>query len=386
MIENNLTRLPYKNKEIILIATAHVSKESAEQVKEVIAIETPDSVCIELDKQRYDSLDKKDDWQKTDVIKVIKEKKVFLLLVNMLLSAYQRKIASNVDTQVGKEMIEAIASAKAINAKLVLADRDIQTTFMRIWRKLGLKEKLKLLYMLIFSSIEDEKIDEAKIEELKGQDMLDAALKEVYQSLPTVAEVLIDERNQYLANKIKSAHGNKIVAVLGAAHVSGVIKEIDQEQDMKELVKIPNKTLATKIKGWIIPGLIIALIIYSFINSLQMGLSQISTWILYNSTFSAIACLILFAHPLTIITAFVVAPFTSLNPLLAAGWFAGIVEAMIRKPTVADMQNVYQDITSIKGILKNRFIKILTIVILTNLFSTIATIISGYNIIERLIS
>ncbi|MDD3924821.1 MAG: TraB domain-containing protein, partial [Erysipelotrichaceae bacterium] len=259
MIENNLTRLPYKNKEIILIATAHVSKESAEQVKEVIAIETPDSVCIELDKQRYDSLDKKDDWQKTDVIKVIKEKKVFLLLVNMLLSAYQRKIASNVDTQVGKEMIEAIASAKAINAKLVLADRDIQTTFMRIWRKLGLKEKLKLLYMLIFSSIEDEKIDEAKIEELKGQDMLDAALKEVYQSLPTVAEVLIDERNQYIANKIKNAHGNKIVAVLGAAHVSGVIKEIDQEQDMKELVKIPNKTLATKIKGWIIPGLIIAL-------------------------------------------------------------------------------------------------------------------------------
>ena len=240
--------------------------------------------------------------------------------------------------------------------------------------------------MLIFSSIEDEKIDEAKIEELKGQDMLDAALKEVYQSLPTVAEVLIDERNQYIANKIKNAHGNKIVAVLGAAHVSGVIKEIDQEQDMKELVKIPNKTLATKIKGWIIPGLIIALIIYSFINSLQMGLSQISTWILYNSTFSAIACLILFAHPLTIITAFVVAPFTSLNPLLAAGWFAGIVEAMIRKPTVADMQNVYQDITSIKGILKNRFIKILTIVILTNLFSTIATIISGYNIIERLIS
>ncbi len=384
MIENQITRLNYKDKEIILIPTAHVSKQSVLDVKELIENEKPNSVCIELDKQRFDSLNNKNDWQKTDVIQVIKDKKVFLLLVNMLLSSYQRKIASDVDSVVGQEMIQAIDSAKDINAKLVLADRHIQTTFMRIWRKLRFIEKLKLLYMLLFSSLDDEKLTTEKIEELKGHDMLESALAEINQSLPTVATVLIDERNQYLANKIKNAPGKKIIAVLGAAHVPGIAKEIYLDQDMNELASIPIKSLWSKLKGWIIPTIIMSLILYSFFNSFQMGLSQLKSWILYNGTFSALGCLLLMAHPLTILTAFLVAPITSLNPLLAAGWFAGIVEAMIKKPTVADMQNVYKDITTLKGILSNRFIKILAIVIVANVFSTIATFISGMDIIERL--
>jgi len=384
MIETQITRLYYKDKEIILLPTAHVSKQSVLDVKELIENERPNSVCIELDKQRFDSLNNKNDWQKTDVIQVIKDKKVFLLLVNMLLSSYQRKIASDVDSAVGQEMIQAIDSANDINAKLVLADRHIQTTFMRIWRKLRFIEKLKLLYMLLFSSLDDEKLTTEKIEELKGHDMLESALAEINQSLPTVARVLIDERNQYLANKIKNAPGKKIIAVLGAAHVPGITKEIYLDQDMKELSSIPTKSLWSKLKGWIIPAIIISLILYSFLNSFQMGLSQLKSWILYNGTFSALGCLLLMAHPLTILTAFLVAPITSLNPLLAAGWFAGIVEAMIKKPTVADMQNVYKDITTLKGILSNRFIKILAIVIVANVFSTIATFISGMDIIERL--
>ena len=384
MIETQITRLYYKDKEIILIPTAHVSKQSVLDVKELIENEKPNSVCIELDKQRFDSLNNKNDWQKTDVIKVIKDKKVFLLLVNMLLSSYQRKIASDVDSVVGQEMIQAIDSANDISARLVLADRHIQTTFMRIWRKLRFIEKLKLLYMLLFSSLDDEKLTTEKIEELKGHDMLESALAEINQSLPTVATVLIDERNQYLANKIKNAPGKKIIAVLGAAHVPGITKEIYLEQDMQELLSIPTKSLWSKLKGWIIPAIIISLILYSFLNSFQMGLSQLKSWILYNGTFSALGCLLLMAHPLTILTAFIVAPITSLNPLLAAGWFAGIVEAMIKKPTVADMQNVYRDITTLKGILSNRFIKILAIVIVANVFSTIATFISGMDIIERL--
>jgi pheromone shutdown-related protein TraB len=384
MIETQITRLYYKDKEIILIPTAHVSKQSVLDVKELIENEKPNSVCIELDKQRFDSLNNKNDWQKTDVIQVIKDKKVFLLLVNMLLSSYQRKIASDVDSVVGQEMIQAIDSANDISARLVLADRHIQTTFMRIWRKLRFIEKLKLLYMLLFSSLDDEKLTTEKIEELKGHDMLESALAEINQSLPTVATVLIDERNQYLANKIKNAPGKKIIAVLGAAHVPGITKEIYLEQDMQELLSIPTKSLWSKLKGWIIPAIIISLILYSFLNSFQMGLSQLKSWILYNGTFSALGCLLLMAHPLTILTAFIVAPITSLNPLLAAGWFAGIVEAMIKKPTVADMQNVYRDITTLKGILSNRFIKILAIVIVANVFSTIATFISGMDIIERL--
>ncbi|MEA5018605.1 MAG: TraB/GumN family protein [Erysipelotrichaceae bacterium] len=386
MDEKNVTRLTYQNKEIILLATAHVSKESVTEVQDLISEELPDSVCIELDQQRFDTINDQQKWQTTDVINVIKEKKAFLLIANMLLGSYQRKIAKDLDVQVGQEMSQAIIEAKKINAKLILADRNIQTTFMRIWRKHTFWEKLKLIYLILFSSMDDEKITAEKIENLKTQDMLEAALSEINDKLPKVAAVLIDERNQYLANKIKNAPGKKIVAVLGAAHVIGITKEIYLEQDMQELAQVPTVKILDQIKGWIIPFVIVSLIAYSFINSPQMGWLQIKSWILYNGTFSAFGCLLLLAHPLTIITAFLVAPITSLNPLLAAGWFAGIVEAMIRKPTVADMQNIYQDITTIKGIFKNRFIKILAIVIVANLFSTLATFISGLDIIERLFS
>lgn len=386
MDEKNITRLTYQNKEIILLATAHVSKESVTEVQALISEELPDSVCIELDQQRFDTISDQQKWQTTDVINVIKEKKAFLLIANMLLGSYQRKIAKDLDVQVGQEMSQAIIEAKKINAKLILADRNIQTTFMRIWRKHTFWEKLKLIYLILFSSMDDEKITAEKIENLKTQDMLEAALSEINDKLPKVAAVLIDERNQYLANKIKNAPGKKIVAVLGAAHVIGITKEIYIEQDMQELAKVPTVSIINQIKGWIIPFVIVSLIAYSFINSPQMGWLQIKSWILYNGTFSAFGCLLLLAHPLTIITAFLVAPITSLNPLLAAGWFAGIVEAIIRKPTVADMQNIYQDITTIKGIFKNRFIKVLAIVIVANLFSTLATFISGLDIIERLFS
>ena len=386
MNENNITRLAYHNKEIILLGTAHVSKQSAIEVAELISLEKPNSVCIELDEQRYESLTNPKKWQDTDIIKIIKEKRVFLLLVNIILSSYQRKIAVNLDTTAGKEMIQAIDSAKENNATLVLADRSIQITFSRIWRKHSFIEKIKLLYMLIFSSFNDEKITEEDLEKLKQEDVLEAALSEISEALPTVAEVLIDERNQYLANKIKNAPGPKIVAVLGAAHIPGITKEIYLKQDMKELRNIPKKTLGSKIVGWLIPILIIGIFVYSFLTNTNLGFEQLKSWILYNGTFSAIGCIILMAHPLTILTAFIAAPFTSLNPLLAVGWFAGLVEALIRKPTVNDLENIYKDITSLKGILKNRFIKVLAIVLMANLFSTIATFISGIDIIERLFS
>lgn len=384
MNETNITRLTYQNKEIILLGTAHVSKQSALEVEELISQEQPNSVCIELDEQRYESISNPKQWQSTDVLKIIKEKRVFLLMVNIILSSYQRKIAESFDTQVGKEMTQAIASAKTAGAKLVLADRSIQITFSRIWRKHSLREKLKLLYMILFNSLDDEKITEAEMEKLKQSDVLEAALSEISTAFPTVAEVLIDERNKYLANKIKNAKGPKIVAVLGAAHVPGISKEIFLQQDMQELRSIPVKSTLDKLKGWIIPLLIVGLFVYSFVSSTEMGLEQLKSWVLYNGTLSALGCLLLMAHPLTILTAFVAAPFTSLNPLLAVGWFAGMVEAMIRKPTVEDMENVYKDVTNLHGITHNRFIKVLAIVLVANVCCTIGSLLSGIDIIGRL--
>src|SRR4051794_35085343 len=218
----NITRLNVEGKEIILIGTAHVSKQSAEQVKEVIELERPDSVCIELDEQRYQSITEGDKWRDMDIFKVIKERKAAVLLVNLALSSFQKRMASQLGINAGQEMIQGIESAKEVGANLVLADRNIQITFSRIWHNIGLWGKMQLLTQIIFSIFSNDRISEEELEKMKSQDMLNSMLSEFTEHFPKLKTPLIDERDQYLAQKIKEAPGNKVVAVLGAAHIPGI--------------------------------------------------------------------------------------------------------------------------------------------------------------------
>ena len=383
-MENQWTKIELNGKEITLIGTAHVSKISAQEVKEAIDQIQPDSICVELDADRYDSLLHPGQWEQTDIVQVIKQKKTGFLMANIILSSYQKKIAKKMDIRAGAEMMQGISSAKENHCELVLADRKIQTTFSRIWRKHSFWQKCRLLTSIIFSMFDDEDITEEDLEQLKQSDMLESALKEVGKSFPVVAEVLIHERDSYLATKIAQAKGPKVVAILGAAHVPGVSEKIRKGQmaDLKELDSLPKKSNMSKIIGWSIPILLIALVIATFIHSSHAGLDQIKNWILWNGTLSAIGTALAFGHPLSILTAFVAAPITSLNPLLAAGWFAGLVEATLRKPKVSDFNNLTEDMDSIKGLWKNRVTRILLVVILANVFSSIGTFIGGTNIIK----
>ena len=215
----NVTTIRVQDKEILLIATAHVSKESAALVKQVIEEERPDSVCIELDEDRYKSIQNPKAWEKTDVLQVIKSKKVGFLLANLALSAYQKRIAKRLHVSVGGEMLQGIQSAKDVGATLVLADRNIQTTFLRIWRKLNLWEKLKLIVTIFVS--EDDDITDQDLQELLKTDILEAVLKDMRKQFPKIGDILISERDQYLAAKIKEAPGKKVVAVLGGAARTG---------------------------------------------------------------------------------------------------------------------------------------------------------------------
>ena len=201
-MNENITKLEYQGKEIILIATAHVSRESAELVKQVIEDECPDSVCIELDEDRYSNIQNPKAWESTDIVKVIKSKRVGFLLANLALSSYQKKIAKKLDAPVGGEMIQGIESAKETGANLVLADRKIQTTFLRIWRKLSIWEKAKLLVSLIFSFDEDAEITDKDLQELLQADMLESVLIDMRKQFPKIGDLLISERDQYLALKI----------------------------------------------------------------------------------------------------------------------------------------------------------------------------------------
>ncbi|MET3699700.1 pheromone shutdown-related protein TraB [Bacillus oleivorans] len=382
MSEENITRLEVNGKEIILIGTAHVSKQSADQVKEVIEAERPDSVCIELDEQRYKSITEGNKWKEMDIFKVIKEGKASLLLMNLAISSFQKRMAKQFGIQAGQEMIQGIESAKEVGADLVLADRNIQITFSRIWHNVGFWGKMKLLAQILVSIFNNETVTEEELEKLKSQDMLDAMLHEFTVSFPRLKVPLIDERDQYLSQKIKEAPGKKIVAVLGAAHVPGITREIKMEHDLKQLTKLPPKSKAPKIIAWFIPIFLLSVIAYTFYANPEAGLQQTISWILWNGTFSALGAAIALGHPLTIVTAFIAAPITSLDPITAAGWFAGFVQAYFSRPTVKDFESLTEDVFSVKGFWRNKVTRILLVVVLCNLGSSIGTFIGGADVIR----
>ncbi|MCC5802420.1 TraB/GumN family protein [Rossellomorea vietnamensis] len=380
--EKNITRIHMDGKEFILIGTAHVSRQSAEQVKKVIEAERPDTVCVELDEPRYQSIVEGDKWRDTDIFQVIKDKKATLLLMNLAIGSFQRRMAKQFGIKPGQEMIQGIESAKELNADLVLADRNIQVTFSRIWNSVGFSGKAKLLTQIIYSIFSTDTITEEELEKIKSQDMLDSMLNEFTQVFPKLKTPLIDERDQYLAQKIKEAPGKKIVAVLGAAHVPGITQEIHNEHNLNKLNERPAKSKWPKIIGWTIPIMILAVIAYTFISNPDAGIQQGISWILWNGGFSALGVAIGMGHPLAILTAFVAAPITSLNPLLAAGWFAGFVQAYFRRPNVGDFDSLPEDVLSIKGFWRNKVTRVLLIVVLANLGSTLGTVIGGADVVR----
>lgn len=386
MHEENITRIGINGKEYILIGTAHVSKHSAEQVKEVIEAERPDSVCVELDQQRYQAITEGNKWKDMDIIQVIKQKKATLLLINLAISSFQNRMAKQFGIKAGQEMIQGIESSKEIGAELVLADRNIQVTFSRIWGNLGLKGKSILLSQIIASIFSKETISEEELEKMKNQDTINAILNEFTETFPQLKKPLVDERDQYLAQKIKEAPGEKIVAVLGAAHVPGITKEIHKEHDLKLLNVIPPKSNMPKIIGWSLPILIIAILAYTFFTNPSAGFDQTISWILWTGSFAALGAIVSLAHPLTILTAFVVAPITTLHPLLAAGWFAGLTQAYIRRPSVKDFERLSEDVFSVKGFWRNKVTRILLIVMIVNIGGSLGTFIGGMDVIKTFLN
>ncbi len=370
-------RLYFEDKEIILLGTAHVSKESVELVSSVIEEEKPDTVCVELCKSRYQSIMQNDKWREMNIIKVVKEKKSFLLLSNLLLASFQKRIAKKLDIKPGEEMIKAVEIGKAVGADIHLADRDIRITLSRTWRIMGLWDKLKLLFQLLLSIGEVDNISEKEIEKMKQEDVLQTLLAEVEKSLPVLRRILIDERDKYLAYKIRTAPGKKIVAVVGAGHLSGIKKYWNVDIDIEKLEKIPSKGMASAFFKWFFPLSILLLFILGFFyGGRNAGTQMITWWIIANGLMAGIGAAIALAHPLTILTSVLAAPLTSLNPMIAAGWGSGLVEAFSRKPKVKDFENLSEDILSIKGFRQNKVTKILLVVALTNLGSAIGTFVA----------
>jgi pheromone shutdown-related protein TraB len=369
--------LQFENKEIVLIGTAHVSRESSDLVAAVIEAEKPDTVCVELCASRYQTIRMKDQWQNMDIVKVIKEKKTFLLLSNLILAAFQKRIAAKLDIVPGAEMIRAIESADALGAAVHLADREIRVTLSRAWKTMSFWEKNKLLYQLLISFAEADDISEEDIEKMKEQDVLEALMADVGKSMPMLKRILIEERDQYLAEKIRTAPGERIVAVVGAGHVAGIKANWEQPIDIAALETLPLEGKLASILGWGIPAAIVLMIAGGFFfGGAHVGTNMVTGWVLTTGILAGIGAAAALAHPLTILSSVLAAPITTLHPLIAAGWVSGLVEAFSRKPRVRDIEALPMDILTVKGFWRNKVTRILLVVVFTNIGASIGTFVA----------
>jgi len=365
------------DKDVYLVGTAHISQESVEDVRTTVEQISPDAICVELCKARHQAMTQLDNWRKMDIFRIVRKKKAVFLLAQLIMSSFYRRLGEKLGVQPGAEMMEGVRLAEQTGAELVLADRDIEITLKRVWGFLGFWSKLKLATQLMMSILFREEVDTDMIEELKKQDQLEAVMAELAKHYPEIKKRLIDERDTYLAEKIRAADGKKVVAVIGAGHVEGIKSQIHEEHSLDELIELPRKSVWPLVFKWGVPLAIVALLAYGFTKDVAHGFTNVYIWVAVNGISSALGAALARAHPLTILSAFVAAPLTSLNPMVAAGWVAGIVQAIIKKPKVSDLENLPDAISSMKGFWTNPVTRILLVVALANVGSIIGTYVAG---------
>jgi pheromone shutdown-related protein TraB len=380
-----VTRIALEDKEVFLLGTAHVSLRSVEDVRRVVEQVQPDTVCVELCEARYHALVHRDAWKQMNVWRVVREKKALFLLVQLALNALYRKIGEQLGVQPGAEMIEGIRQAEAIDARLVLADRAVDITLKRVWGHLNFWNKCKMIVQLVGGIFAAEQVDAQLVEELKQQDQMETILKLFSEEFPEVKKRLIDERDVYLAQKIRSAPGARVVAIVGAGHVPGIARHIHATALLDPLNVVPPSSPVPKVLKWLVPAVIAVLLVLGFMQGdSRSGIESVYIWVFVNGILAAAGSALALAHPLTIVVTFLCAPLTSLNPMIAAGWVAGLVQIWVKKPTVSDLEDLPSAVTTIKGFWGNPVSKILLVVVLANLGSSLGTFISGGWIAARL--
>ncbi|MDR1030076.1 MAG: TraB/GumN family protein [Treponema sp.] len=379
--------LKFKEREIILIGTAHVSRDSIDEVSQIIQEVRPDMVCVELDTGRYQSISEKETWEQLDVAKIFKEGKGFLLIANLVLSSFQRRMGAELGVKPGEEMKTAVETALTLGIPYALCDREVQVTLRRAWARCGLWNKCKLLAALLSSAFSTEQLSEAEIENLKTRSELDGMMSALSEYLPPVKETLIDERDRYLAAHIwakgKGGTIKKQVAVVGAGHIQGIKDQLEKiasgkvTEDVSDLETIPKPQVFSKIAGWIIPVLIGALIILGFFKAgAGVSLSMLLRWALLNGSLAALGTLLALGHPLSMVVSFFGAPIATINPFIGVGLFSGLTEVNLRKPRVSDTQTISEDVTSLKGIYRNRITRALLVFFLSSLGGALGNFIS----------
>lgn len=375
---------------LILVGTAHVSRESAELVRTVIEQEQPDRVCVELDPRRYEALSHQHRWEGLDIKEVIRNKQVSTLLANVLLASFQKRLGDQLGVLPGMEMMEAVQTAEKQGIPISLSDRDVRVTMRRAWRSTPWFQKSMLMASLFLSVFDTTKISEASLRDLRNQDALSELMHELGKEMPVLKTVLIDERDAYLAEQISRAEGQRIVAVVGAGHLEGILRHLtgasdEQEISLEALNTVPPISPVWKWVGWGVPAIIIgSLVLIGYQKGMDVARDNALFWILANGIPSAIGAALALAHPFTIATAFVAAPVTSLTPVIGAGTVTALVQAYLRPPVVKEFHSVAEDIGIPGRWWTNRLLRVFLAFLLPTIGSLIGTWVGGTKIVSTL--
>lgn len=361
--DNHITTLELNGKKIVLLGTAHVLSDSAREVREQMDLLNPDTVCVELCESRYKSLKEKDKWKNLDIVKVIREGKAFLMLANMILSSFQKRVGADLESAPGDEMVTAFQLAEEREKKVVLADRDINVTLKRAWTLSGFKDRMSIMEMLLESLFVKEDVNEAELQELlKGQDMMTEMMNTFAEKLPKVKQVLIDERDRFIAEKILRAEGNVVLAVIGRGHLEGIVRHLQNPSAYDASIETVPEKKKKKVWPWVFSAVIIGLLAVGFIKGgADVALSMIWAWWLVSAIITSIFTLPMLPHPVTFLLAWVAPLVKLVAPPLSAGLLMAPAEAIFRKPRVSDMENLNEDIQTFKGFWKNRVTRILLV-------------------------
>lgn len=374
--------ITYNDKTIHIISTAHVSQQSVLDVKESIETLQPEVVCIELDDARARNL--MNPQGNPDIIAIIKSGKMMSFAANLILASYQKRLADDLGTSVGGEMKQAIVSAREFNIPTRNIDRDIQVTFARIFANMTFFTKMNVVVTLIGSMFSKEEVGSDEIEALKNSDLLFDSMKELDDSLPSLSEVLLHERNYFMAEKVKAAPFNNILVVIGAAHTAGFIEAFDENHSIQDLSRVPEKKKRNYVQ-WIVPIVLVGLLIALTLKNPQIGMQQLGWWLALSAGGAFISTLFLRTTLLTSLVTLVTAPIGTLSPFLAVGFFAALCEGYKRPPHADDFENLSEDVSSFKMWRKNKVLRLILIFFVTNVVSSIGTFIALGGIISKFI-
>jgi pheromone shutdown-related protein TraB len=377
----------------VLLGTAHVSRASVEAVVSMAGSGEYDAIAVELCPARHQALTKQQQWKDMDLYRIIREKKAGLVMANLALGAYQRRIAEQFGIEPGAELKAAADAAEAHDLPLQLIDRDLATTLKRSYRAVPWYKRMMLSAGLVMSTVSSDEIDEEQIEKLKEGDILESTFTEFAEQSPELYEALIGERDRFMAARLRQENtnneGKKILVVIGAGHLDGLAKYLESDQqdpqtEVDELSHLPPSSSWIKFVPWLIAAAVFTGFWIGFSRSPELGWELVTLWVVINGGLAALGALIARAHPLTILSAMVAAPLTSLNPAVAAGMVTGLVESALRKPKVSDLEALRDDVTSLKGWFKNPATRILLVFFFSNLGSAIGTWVAGFKIFGAL--